>query len=103
MSSLSAEAVREALKNVIDPEIGINIVDLGLVYRIDVTPDTLHVAMTMTTPACPMSNMLQEDVHDTLAPLFGTTHAIEIELVWAPLWSPTLMSERARAHFGWDE
>ncbi|MBB5192759.1 metal-sulfur cluster biosynthetic enzyme [Silvimonas terrae] len=102
MSSITVDAVRDALKTVIDPEIGINIVDLGLVYHVDITPDTIKVMMTMTTPACPMGNMLQEDVHDTLGAHFGTTRAVEIELVWEPLWSPERMSESARSHFGWD-
>ena len=96
----SEEQVREALRSVIDPEAGMNIVDLGLIYRIDTMPGRIAIEMTMTTPACPVGPMLVDQVRDavrTIAPDMEIAGA----LVWAPAWHAGLMSERAKQHFGW--
>jgi metal-sulfur cluster biosynthetic enzyme len=98
---ITEEMVRDALRHVDDPEIGMNIVDLGLVYGVDVTPTRLHVDLTMTSPACPMGEMILEDAQHALESLVPAGVAIDLNLVWDPPWSPDRMSADARAHFGW--
>ncbi len=95
------ESVREALRGVIDPEAGMNIVDLGLVYRIDAAEDRVRVAMTMTTPACPVGPMLVEQAQDAIRTTVSTGCDVKVELVWEPPWSAAMMSEKAKKHFGW--
>jgi metal-sulfur cluster biosynthetic enzyme len=86
----------EPLKSVNDPEIGINIVDLGLVYRASRTAAGIEVALTLTTPSCPLGEMLAEEVRDALRKAFPDAPSIEVDLVWDPPWSPDRMSEAAR-------
>lgn len=93
--------VQAALRSVIDPEVGMNIVDLGLVYSVEISPHKLHVDLTMTTPACPMGEMILDDARRALADLAPTGVEIELNLVWEPPWSADKMSEHARKHFGW--
>ncbi|MBS0325774.1 MAG: metal-sulfur cluster assembly factor [Proteobacteria bacterium] len=95
------EEVREALRAVDDPEVGMSIVELGLVYRIDVSPDRVHVEMTMTTPACPMGGLITDDAQRAVAAVSPEGIDVDIELVWEPPWTPALMSERAKQTFGW--
>jgi len=95
------DAVRDALRYVVDPEVGLNIVDLGLVYRIEVSTGRIAVRMTMTTPACPVAETLVEAVRAALRAAAPEIPDIEIELVWDPPWNPDMMSEIARDHFGW--
>jgi metal-sulfur cluster biosynthetic enzyme len=95
------EAVREALRSVDDPEVGISIVDLGLVYRIDVAPQRVHVEMTMTTPACPMGDLITDNARRAVGALLPQGVDVDIELVWEPPWTPDLMSESAKQTFGW--
>lgn len=98
---LSEIDVRTALRAVIDPEVGMNIVDLGLVYNVEISPNKLHVDLTMTTPACPMGEMILDDARHALAALAPTGVEIDLNLVWEPPWSADKMSEHARKHFGW--
>ena len=98
---LTEEEVRTVLSGVIDPEIGMNIVDLGLVYGVEISDNRLHVDLTMTTPACPMGEMILDDVQQALEALAPTGVEIDIKLVWDPPWSPDMMSEHARKHLGW--
>jgi len=95
------EAVREALRSVDDPEVGISIVDLGLVYRIDVAPERVRVEMTMTTPACPLGDLIMDNARRAVGALLPDGVDVDIELVWEPMWTPDLMSESARQTFGW--
>jgi len=97
----SEKDVRNILHNVIDPEVGINIVDLGLVYGVEISGNKLHIDLTMTTPACPMGDMILDDARQALAGLLPANAEIDINLVWEPPWSPDKMSEQAREHFGW--
>jgi metal-sulfur cluster biosynthetic enzyme len=83
-----------------DPELGISIVDLGLVYRAERTRDGIRVAMTLTTPSCPMSTMLLEEARTALHQRFPDTPAW-VELVWDPPWSPARISDAARQQLGW--
>lgn len=95
------DRVRTLLRQVVDPEVGANIVDLGLVYRIDIEPGRVGIAMTMTSPACPMGEMIVDDARAALANGLPPGWQVEIALVWEPPWSPALMSERTRRNFGW--
>ena len=95
------DAVREALRAVEDPEAGMNIVDLGLVYGIDVGDASVHVDMTMTTAACPMTDMIVEQARDVVTRLVPDGTAVDIALVWDPPWTPDKMTGIAREHFGW--
>lgn len=101
MTSLDDDTVRELLGAVIDPEVGMNIVELGLVYGIDVSQERVHVLLTMTSAACPMTEMIVDDAYDRLAAALPPETEIDIELVWDPPWTPERMSEAARIVFGW--
>jgi metal-sulfur cluster biosynthetic enzyme len=92
----------EALRSVIDPELGINIVDLGLVYRIDVEGSLVRVALTMTSPACPLGEQLVARVKERLKVLRGIERS-DVELVWDPPWTPERMSAAARSELGLPE
>jgi metal-sulfur cluster biosynthetic enzyme len=98
----TAEVVRNALRSVDDPEVGMNIVDLGLIYRIDVAPQSVHVTMTMTTPACPMGGLIVDEVREAVGPLVPRGGDVEVELVWDPPWSPAMMSANAKQALGWE-
>lgn len=100
--NLDIDAVRSRLRRVVDPEVGINIVDLGLVYRIEFLPEQLLIEMTMTSPACPMGDMIVGDVHAALAKALPATMAPDIRLVWEPPWNPAMMDEATKQHFGWE-
>jgi len=100
-NSPEVEAIRAILRKVVDPEVGVNIVDLGLVYRIDVAPQHLVIEMTMTSPACPMGEMIMDDVYAALAAALPESCQPEIRLVWEPPWDPSMMAERTRQNFGW--
>lgn len=95
------EAIRVALRNVIDPEVGMNVVDLGLVYGIEIAPSRVRVAMTMTTPACPMGAMITEDAKEAIRDIAPDGVDIVVELVWDPPWDSSKMSDHAKQHFGW--
>jgi metal-sulfur cluster biosynthetic enzyme len=95
------EIVREALRNVIDPEAGMNIVDLGLVYRIEAAPERVRVAMTMTTPSCPVGPMLVDEARAAIRAALPGAADVAFELVWEPPWDAAMMSARAKQHFGW--
>lgn len=95
------EEVRTALRSVIDPEVGMNIVDLGLVYGVVIADHKLHVDLTMTTQACPMGEMILDDARQALKTLVSEDVEIDLNLVWAPPWSPAMMTEHARQYFGW--
>ena len=95
------EAIRAALRSVIDPEVGMNVVDLGLVYGIEIAPDRVRVAMTMTTPACPMGAMITEDAREAIRDIAPEAAEVDVQLVWDPPWDSSMMSEYAKQRFGW--
>jgi metal-sulfur cluster biosynthetic enzyme len=95
------DEIRDALRYVVDPEVGLNVVDLGLVYGIEVSPGRIGVRMTMTTPACPVADTLVDSARAAVRDAAPQVPDIEIELVWDPPWNPDMMSEIARAYFGW--
>lgn len=91
--------VRAALRRVVDPEMGINIVDLGLVYEIDVYDDEVIVQMTLTSPACPMGPQIVRDSKAAAESVKGVSQA-EIALVWEPFWTSERIDPRIRAYMG---
>jgi metal-sulfur cluster biosynthetic enzyme len=96
----SEDLVREALMEVIDPEIGVNIVDLGMVYGVDVsTEGNVKITMTLTTPMCPLSEYIDAAVKEALAPL-PAIGEVDVNLVWVPAWNPSMMSEDAKLELG---
>ena len=95
------ETVREALRSVDDPEVGMNIIDLGLVYRIDIAPELVRVELTMTTPACPMGDLITDNARRAVVAVVPDGVVVDVALVWEPPWTPEMMSERARQTFGW--
>lgn len=99
---LSPGAVRNALRQVIDPEIHANIVDLGLVYDVQTDADQRAVVtMTLTTPHCPMGPEIIADVEKT-ATAAGAA-AVDVQIVWSPPWTPEMMSDDLKAEFGMEE
>lgn len=93
--------VRDALKTVYDPEIGISIVDLGLVYGVQIEGKTISIDMTLTTPACPLGPIIQTQSHAVLTSSFPAVEDVVINLVWTPPWDPnTMASEEAKAELG---
>lgn len=93
----TVDAVRTALRDVIDPELGFNIVDLGLVYDIAIEERIIDVTMTMTTPGCPAQEYIVSGVEQRMAQEDGVS-GIFVEVVWDPPWSPRMMSAVAKAH-----
>lgn len=91
--------IRNALRQVVDPELGCNIVDLGLVYDISIKSATITVTMTLTTPGCPMHECIASGVQLALLELEGV-EAVEVQVVWDPPWTPARMTERGRAETG---
>ncbi len=94
-------AVLDALREVIDPEAGMNIVELGLVYGVTVNAERVAVDMTMTTPACPVADMLVDQAHAAVGRITPEGVEVEIKLVWEPIWNPSMMSGMAKDFFGW--
>lgn len=94
--------VRDALRSVVDPEAGMNIVELGLVYRIEKCDETVEIDLTLTSPTCPMGDMIADDARQAVAAVLPADLDADLRIVWEPPWGPELMSERARSHFGWD-
>jgi len=95
------ERLRQALKNVYDPEIPMNIVDLGLLYGFEWAPDgALTIRMTMTSPGCPAVEELVREVEETARTATGTG-SVKVEVVWEPPWGPERMTEFARRQFGY--
>ncbi|HEY5596121.1 MAG TPA: iron-sulfur cluster assembly protein [Candidatus Bipolaricaulota bacterium] len=97
------DAVRQAIReNVYDPEIGINVVDLGLLYDVSVpNPKKIQLEMTLTTAGCPLYDVIKSEVENTLKEKFGQDVAVELEWVWDPPWSAEQMSEDAKMELGY--
>jgi metal-sulfur cluster biosynthetic enzyme len=95
------DILRQALTQVIDPEVGMNIVDLGLVYDIRIAAERIEVDITMTTPACPMSSMIAEQAREVILAALPPETEVIVNLVWDPPWDASMMSDHAREHFGW--
>lgn len=96
---VTEEQVREALRGVLDPELGVNVVDLGLVYGVAVEGGRVRVRMTLTAPGCPLHELLPAWVREAVARLEGVEE-VAVEVVWSPPWTPERMSAAAREMLG---
>jgi len=92
-------AVMDALSNVQDPELMMSIVDLGLVYRVDILDDRIEIDYTLTSPGCPLSDIIERDIVMNLEDV--TELPVYAKLVWEPLWSPDYMSDEAKLSLGY--
>jgi metal-sulfur cluster biosynthetic enzyme len=93
------ERILEALKHVVDPELGINIVDLGLVYGLDIRDRAVHITYTLTTMGCPIGPLIEAEMKQFLSDVEGIDQ-VEAEMVLRPPWTPEMMSEEAKAALG---
>lgn len=96
---MTVDDVRGALRDVEDPELGYNIVDLGLVYGVAVEGGAIAVTMTMTTPGCPAAGYIEEGVRERLLSMPGARE-VQVHVVWSPPWTPDMMSDDARRELG---
>lgn len=94
-------AVTAAIEKVVDPEVGLNIVDVGLVYHVRIAQGRLDVVITMTSAACPVADVIVQDIENELDRAMPADLKIHVELVWEPPWDPSRMSSRAKAAMGW--
>ena len=95
-----ADQIKKALRGVKDPELNLNIVDLGLVYGVDVAESgDVHVRMTLTSPGCPAGPEITQDVKETVANLDGV-NSVDVEIVWEPYWTPEKIDPRVRSFLG---
>lgn len=94
------EQIVEALKSIFDPEIPVNIYELGLIYSVDVDPEgNSKITMTLTSPACPVAGSLPGEVESRVLDVEGVK-TCDVEIVWDPQWNPSMMSEAARLELG---
>jgi len=98
---MTEDEVREALRGVEDPEAGMSIVDLGLVYGVEIAPSRIQVRMTMTSPACPVAPYIVEEAVAAIRAAAAGVPDVDVQLVWDPPWTPERMSAAARERFGW--
>ncbi len=96
---LTPELVRQTLRQVKDPELDLNIVDLGLVYDIAVEDGHVRIDMTLTSPGCPAGPMITNDVYRQVRQLPGVTD-VDVEIVWEPYWTPERIEPKIRAMMG---
>jgi metal-sulfur cluster biosynthetic enzyme len=101
MTEPTAAHVLDALRDVIDPELGMNIVDLGLVYTADVRDGDVSVRLTMTTAACPLGESISEQARAAIQQQVPGVTSVRVDLVWDPPWEPSMMSAAAREQLGW--
>ena len=95
------QPIIDALTRVVDPEVALSIVDVGLVYGVSIANDKAQVRMTMTSAACPVIDVIVDDVENELDRALPAGCAIEVELCWEPAWTSDMMSERAKRFMGW--
>jgi metal-sulfur cluster biosynthetic enzyme len=97
-----AEPVEAALRRVVDPEVALTIVDVGLVYGVSIDDGGgARVRLTMTSAACPVADVIVDDVAAELERVLPPGMPVDVDLVWEPPWTPAMMSERARRFMGW--
>jgi metal-sulfur cluster biosynthetic enzyme len=96
---VTQEQVYETLRTCYDPEIPVNIVDLGLIYEVTVNDDNVNVVMTLTARGCPLHNFISQEVRSRLAAIPGVKSA-NVQLVWDPPWDPSRLSEAAKKMLG---
>lgn len=91
--------IKDALKQVLDPELGYNLVDLGLVYEVDVQEGLVHILLTTTTKGCPATAFIRDAVEERAAAVPGVAK-VDVTMTWEPPWNPDKMSDEAKAYFG---
>jgi metal-sulfur cluster biosynthetic enzyme len=96
----TVDEVQEALTNVIDPELGLDFVELGLIYEIDVDGSSVHVTFTLTSPGCPIGPQVSEQIEEFVSELDGV-ESVDSAMVFTPPWTPELMSEDAKFALGY--
>lgn len=98
---MTEDEIRSRIQaNVVDPEIGLNIVDLGLIYGVEVNDNVIDIDMTLTSPGCPAGPQIIYDVKQTVKRYFPEASSVNINIVWQPFWSPEMMSEWAKEELG---
>ena len=98
--ALSRVAILDELKNVMDPELMLNVVDLGLVYSVETTEDSVEIVFSLTYPGCPAGENIQQDIQRNVEEFTGLD-SVTVKLVWDPPWEPGFMSEEARVTLGY--
>ena len=93
------EKIVETLRTVYDPEIPVNIYEIGLIYSIDILPEVISIRMTLTSPACPAAGVLPGQVEDNVRRI-SAGKDVKVEVVWDPTWTPAMMSETAKLQLG---
>ncbi|MYF97960.1 DUF59 domain-containing protein [Candidatus Poribacteria bacterium] len=96
---VTEESVFEAIKEIIDPEIGINIVDMGLIYEVEIDDTTVDITMTLTSPGCPAGGQIVNGTQHVTQQMEGVEE-VNVSVVWTPRWTPEMMSEEARDELG---
>lgn len=91
------EPVQQALRSVVDPEVALSIVDVGLVYGVAITPEQAQVLWTMTSAACPVADVIVDDICQALDAVLPAGLPLQVQLVWEPVWTPERLSPQARA------
>ena len=93
--------ITAALRKVVDPEVAMSIVDVGLIYQVTVADGRVHVLMTMTSAACPVADEIMDEVERELDKVVPPDHRIELELTWEPPWTPECITPQGRVLMGW--
>lgn len=96
---VTEDSVFDAVKEIIDPEVGINIVDMGLIYGVDIEDETVNITMTLTSPGCPAGGQLINGTQHVTQQLEGVEE-VNINVVWTPRWTPEMMTEEAKDELG---
>ncbi len=100
MATLTADDVQEALTNVIDPELGLDFVELGLIYGVEIEGGDVFVSFTLTSPGCPIGPQVAEQIEEFVGELDGVT-SVQSTMTFSPPWTPELMSEDAKFALGY--
>ena len=100
MSTVTVDDVQEALTNVIDPELGLDFVELGLIYEVEVEGGDVSVSFTLTSPGCPIGPQVAEQIDEFVSELEGVT-SVQSRMTFSPAWTPDMMSEEAKFALGY--
>ena len=100
MSTVTVDDVQEALTNVIDPELGLDFVELGLIYGVEVEGADVFVSFTLTSPGCPIGPQVAEQIDEFVSELEGVT-SVQSRMTFSPAWTPDMMSEEAKFALGY--
>jgi metal-sulfur cluster biosynthetic enzyme len=100
MSTVTVDDVQEALTNVIDPELGLDFVELGLIYEVEVEGGDVFVSFTLTSPGCPIGPQVAEQIDEFVSELEGVT-SVQSRMTFSPAWTPDMMSEEAKFALGY--